>query len=169
MTKILGLDASTKCTGYAIVNTANKLLKHGVIDLSHELDIDVRIDNMIEAFIDLFETENIDICYIEDSWKGGKTPNVQTTKKLTNLIGAARCLCIRNGCAFNSVYPSEWRSVIGIDSGRATKREEFKQRAMTWVKKKYNIDALEDEAEAICIAYAGSIMNNRMFDEEELF
>lgn len=169
MTKILGIDASTRCTGYAVVNTADKLLLHGVIDFKSVTDIDERIDGMIERLIEIFDNENIDICYIEDSWKGGQAQNIQTTKKLTNIIGAVRCLSIEHGCLFNSVYPSSWRSAIGIDGGKGTKREEFKQRAIEWVKQKYSIDVSDDEAEAICIAYAGNIMNNKMFEEEDLF
>ena len=168
MTKILGIDASTKCTGYAVVNTAGKLLLHGVIDFKSESDIDERIDGMIGELIEIFDDVGPDICYIEDSWNGKSVLNVQTTKKLTNIIGAVRCLSIRNGCLFNSVYPSAWRSAIGIDGGKGTKREEFKQRAIEWVKKKFDLDVSDDEAEAICIAYAGNIMNNKMF-EEDLF
>lgn len=167
VTKILGIDASTKCTGVAIVNTSGKLLFHDVIDYKNERDIDVRIDGMIEGLIKIFDEWCPDICYIEDSWNGATVLNVQTTKKLTNVIGAARCLCVGEGCLFNAVYPSTWRSAIGIDGGKGTKREEFKQRAMNWVEKRFNIIAPEDEAEAICIAYAGSIMNNRIFEEEE--
>lgn len=168
MTKILGLDASTKCTGYGVVNSVGKLLSHGSIDYSYETDIDIRIDKMIESLDALFNEIEPDIVYVEDSWKAGKVLNIQTTKKLTNIIGAVRCLSIQHGSLFNSVYPSEWRSAISIDGGKGTKREEFKQRAMEYVKKKYDISVPEDESEGICIAYAGNIMNNKMF-EEDLF
>ena len=169
MTKILGIDASTKCTGYAIVDTNGRLFVHGVLDYKSEQDIDVRIDGMIEGLIKIFDLHCPDVCYIEDSWKSGSVLNIQTTKKLTNIIGAVRCLCVREGCLFNSVYPSSWRSAIGIDGGKGTKRDEFKQRAIEWVKKKYTLDVSDDEAEAICIACAGNIMNNRIFEEEDLF
>lgn len=165
---ILGIDASTKCTGYGIVNSDGELITHGAIDYTSEKDIDVRIDLMMKALINLFNVLNPDIVYIEDSWKAGKVINIQTTKKLTNIIGAVRCLCLQHKCLFNSVYPSEWRSVIGIDGGKGTKREEFKERAVKWVKKKFDIDVSDDEAEGVCIAYAGNIMNNNMF-EEDLF
>ncbi len=166
---IMGIDASTKCTGYGIVDSDGKLITHGVIDFKSEKDIDVRIDNMIKNLIDLIKVLKPDVVYIEDSWKAGKVLNIETTKKLTNIIGAVRCLCIENKSLFNSVYPSEWRSAIGIDGGKGTKREEFKERAVKWVKQKFDIDVSDDEAEGVCIAYAGNIMNNSMFEEEELF
>lgn len=168
MVKVLGIDASTRCTGYAIVSEDGKLWVHGVVNWKHEQDIDVRIDNMILALIKIIDLHKPDIVYIEDSWKGGQTQNIQTTKKLTNIIGAVRCLSLQNGCIFNSVYPSTWRSAIGIDGGKGTKRDEFKQRAIDWVSKKYGHNVSDDEAEAICIAYAGNIINNSMF-EEDLF
>ena len=167
--KILGIDASTKCSGCAVVDAKGKLLFHSAFDLKHIDDIDERIDCQIENFIKLFDEWEPDICYIEDTWKAGKVLNIQTTKKLTNLIGAVRCLCIHHGCLFNTVYPSSWRSAIGIDGGKGTQREEFKQRAITWVKKKFDLDVSDDEDEGICIACAGNIMNHKIWEEEELF
>lgn len=166
MIKILGIDASTRCSGYCVVDEHGTLLSHSVIDYSKIKDIQERIDLQIEAFISLFKKTKPDLCYIENTWNKN---NIETTKALTNVIGAVRCLCIGYECGFNLVLPSMWRSVIGIDGGDGTKRNEFKQRAIEWVKKKYGIEVSDDEAEAICIAYAGTIMNNSMFDGEDLF
>ena len=163
--KILGIDASTKCSGYGIVNENEELLLHSVFDYSKIEDIDERIDCQIQCFIKLFNEWKPDVCYIEDTWKAGKVLNIQTTKKLTNLIGAVRCLSIENGCAFNTVYPSTWRSVLGIDGGQGTKREEFKRRAMIYVNDKFGLVVGDDEAEGICIACAGNIINNSIAEE----
>lgn len=164
--KILGIDASTTCSGYAMVDGKGELLFHSAFDLKKVDDIDERIDCQIENFIKLFNKWQPDVCYIEDTWKAGN--NIQTTKKLTNLIGAVRCLCVYSGCSFNTIYPSSWRSVLGIDGGKGTTRKEFKQRAIDWVKEKYALNVADDEAEGICIAYAANILNNQM-SEEELF
>ena len=166
---IMGIDASTRCSGYGVISSVGKLITHGCINYNNEKDIDIRTDGMIEHFDKLFKEVSPDVVYIEDTWKGGKVVNIQTTKKLTIIIGAVRCLSVQNGCLFNTVYPSEWRSAIGIDDGKNTKREEFKKRAVNFVKNKFGIYVPEDEAEGVCIAYAGNIMNNSMFDEEELF
>lgn len=166
--KILGIDASTKCSGYCFVDENGKLLFHSVFDYNKVKDVDERIDSQIREFIKLFKEWKPDVCYIEDSWAGGTVQNVQTTKKLTNLIGAVRCLCIGHKCAFNLILPSSWRSTLGIDGGKGTKRDEFKRRAMIWVNEKYGLVVGDDEAEAICIAYAGNIINNSMV-EEDLF
>lgn len=165
MIKILGIDASTKCSGYCLMNEHGTLLFYSVFDYKREKDIQERIDFQIKEFIELFKKEKPDICYVENTWNKS---NVETTKALTNIIGAIRCLCIGHKCGFNLILPSTWRSVIGIDGGKNIKRDEFKKRAIEWVKKKYSIDVEDDEAEAICIAYAGNILNNKIF-EEELF
>ena len=163
--KILGIDASTKCSGYCLLDENGELLSHSVFDYKHEKDIQERIDSQIKEFIKLFKENKPDVCYIENTWN---KQNIETTKALTNIIGAVRCLCIGHKCAFNLILPSSWRSTIGIDGGKGTKRDEFKQRAMDWVKEKYGFDVSDDEAEAICIAYAGKIINASMC-EEELF
>lgn len=165
MIKILGIDASTKCSGYCVMNEYGSLIFYSSFDFKSEKDIQERIDLQIKEFINLFKKEKPDICYIENTWNKN---NIETTKALTNIIGAIRCLCIKYKCGFNLVLPSTWRSVIGIDGGKNIKRDEFKKRAIKWVNKKYSIDVSDDEAEAICIAYAGNILNNKMF-EEELF
>lgn len=163
--KILGVDASTKCSGYCLIDETSKLLSHSVFDYKGIKDVDERIDLQIKEFIKLFKEWRPDICYVEDTWSKN---NVQTTKNLTNVIGGIRCLCIGSKCGFNLILPSSWRSVIGIDGGRGTTRDEFKQRAIDWVKKYYDLDVSDDEAEAICIAYAGNQLNNAM-SMEELF
>lgn len=166
--KILGIDASTKCSGIGLINENEELLFHSVFDYKNVDDIDERIDAQIKRFVELFNIWTPDVCYIEDTWKAGKVLNIQTTKKLTNLIGAVRCLCIQHDCAFNTIYPSSWRATLGIDYGQNTQREEFKRRAMLYVNKKFGVIVGDDEAEGICIACAGNIINNSMV-EEDLF
>jgi Holliday junction resolvasome RuvABC endonuclease subunit len=163
MLKILGIDASTRCSGYCLINENGELLSHSTFDYKSLKDIQERIDLQIKEFIKLFKEEKPDICYIENTWNKS---NIETTKALTNIIGAIRCLCIGYKCGFNLILPSTWRSVIGIDFGKNVKRDEFKKRAIEWVNKKYNLNVDDDEAEAICIAYAGNILNNKMFEEE---
>lgn len=166
--RILGIDASTKCSGCAIVDENETLLFHTAFDYKKVKDIDERIDSQIICFIKLFEEWHPDVCYIEDTWKAGSVVNIQTTKKLTNLIGAVRCLSIQHNCMFNTIYPSSWRSTLGMDDGKRTQREEFKRRAILWVNEKYGLIVDDDEAEGICIANAANIINTNMF-EEDLF
>ena len=103
------------------------LLFYSAFDYKREKDIQERIDFQIKEFIELFKKEKPDICYVENTWNKN---NVETTKALTNIIGAIRCLCIGHKCGFNLILPSTWRSVIGIDGGKNIKRDEFKKRAI---------------------------------------
>ena len=162
---IMACDLSTNNSGIAIISDFGKILFYTNIDLHKIKDTEQRIDQMILKIDEIFEKEKPKICYVEDSWGGGSFSNTATTKKLTNIIGAVRHMCLKNGSTFHTIMPSSWRSLIGLDSGRATKRNEFKKRSIEYVKNKYGIDAQEDAAEAICIATAAYIKE----DEEYIF
>ena len=113
MIKILGVDASTTCSGYCFIDENGILLSHSVFNYRNKKDIQERIDLQIGEFIKLFKVEKPDICYVENTWNKS---NIETTKALTNIIGAIRCLCVGYKCGFNLVLPSVWRSVVGIAS-----------------------------------------------------
>ena len=52
------------------------------------------------------------------------------------------------------LYPSEWRSVCGLKTGRGIKREELKKQDIEFAANKYNIQVNDDIADAIGIGYA---------------
>ena len=49
------------------------------------------------------------------------------------------------------IYPSSWRSKIGIRTGRGVKRETLKEADIRYVKERFNIDVNDDIADSICI------------------
>ena len=144
--KIMGLDLSTKKSGYSIFND-NKLISHGVIDLSKNKKMDERTRQMMTSVCDLIKTESPDYVIVEDSYSNG---NVQVTKDLAYIIGAViyQCDCCR--ISVEKILPSSWRRRIGIIQAKK-KRQELKQEAIDMVRNKYNFDPIEDEAEAILI------------------
>ena len=158
---ILACDLSTNNSGLASISSDGKLNSYTNIDLHKNKDTENRIDQMIMEIDKYVNQVSPDICYVEDAWGGGSFRNVATTKKLTNIIGAVRHMCLQNGCKFKTIMPSAWRSAIGLDGGRSTKRDEFKQRSIEYVRKKYGIDAQEDAAEAICIATAAFLLETK--------
>lgn len=157
---IMACDLSTNNSGIAIISEFGRLLFYTNIDLHKIKDTEQRIDKMIMEIDEIFNREKPSTCYVEDSWGGGSFSNTATTKKLTNIIGAVRHMCLKNGSKFHTIMPSSWRSIIGLDGGRSTKRNEFKKRSMEYVKNTYDIDAQEDAAEAICIATAAYMKEN---------
>ena len=80
--------------------------------------------------------------------------NPKSFKDLTRLQGAIIGYCLCNDVDYSIYSPSQWRKIIGISGGKGTKRPEFKERAIKYVKDNLGIDASEDEAEAICIGIA---------------
>lgn len=62
------------------------------------------------------------------------------------------------GGRFNMYKPTEWRKIIGLQ-GR--KREELKKASIAYVMEHYNVEADDDEADAICMASALCIENDR--------
>ena len=158
--KILGIDASSKCSGVALYDGT----KHTTLlfDHSKEKDVDVRINLMMVELGEIIEKTKPDKVYIEDTFSKN---NIDTTKKLSNIIGAVRYVCAKNKIEYQLILPSSWRKVLNLDSGKNTKRQEFKKRAMEYVKKNFNEELPEDVCEALCIAEAGYILSdNSLFD-----
>lgn len=144
--KVIGLDLSTKCSGYSVFKN-NKLISHGVIDLSKNKDMEERSKQMMIAVGELINREKPSCVICEETWNKN---NIETTKWLSFIIGAAMGKCCENDIQFEKVLPSQWRAHVGIQQGRK-KRPELKQEAIQMVKDKYNFNPIEDEAEAILI------------------
>ena len=153
--KIMGLDASTKITGYGIIQN-NELIKHGIIDLHNDKNtIDNRIKKMINSIYDLIKEEKPDVIYIEEMWN---KLNVQTTKSLSYVIGAVIGFSEIMNIDIHLILPSEWRKQIGLSQGKK-KRDELKQEAINFVKQKYGLNVQDDEAEGIGICYCGYLLS----------
>ncbi len=153
--KIIGIDASTTCTGLALFEDG-KLTEHLTINLKHVKESDVRIPMMMVGIADVLKRWDGHVLFVEDSWSAA---NVEITKMLSNVLGAVMYVCERTGCGFNKFRPSEWRKTIGLPLGKK-KRAELKAEAIEYVKNTYGIEVGDDEAEAICIAEAASIVTD---------
>lgn len=148
-----GIDASTRKTGICI-RDENKLLFHTVIDLSSIKDTDSRIPKMMTEIGHILKKHNPDVLFVEGSWSSA---NIQTTIKLSYIVGSIIYMCEALHIGFNKILPSSWRSAIGLSTGKK-KREELKQDAIDYVKTKYGIICGDDEAEAIGIADGSCIL-----------
>lgn len=157
--KIIGLDLSTKKSGYSIFKN-DKLISHGIIDLSKNKDMDVRTRQMMIAVCNMIKKESPDYVIVEDSFSNG---NVQVTKDLAYIIGAVLYQCESNDIASEKVLPSQWRARIGLSQSKK-KRQELKQEAIDMVRSRYHFDPIEDEAEAILIG-----LSKTYKDQSELF
>lgn len=159
--KVMGIDASTTCSGVAVIEDGN-LVYHDIIDMKKNKNADQRVMNMMGELGAMIQEHSPDALYIEDSWN---KQNIETTKMLSNIIGAVMYVCRDiTKCPFDKLIPSTWRSIVGIKlddgHGKKIKRDELKREAVERVKKIYKINCGDDEAEAICIAEAGWILKN---------
>ena len=160
--KIMGIDSSSKKTGIAIKNN-HHLKEHFLVDYSKVKDYDRRFPQMVQNIEKHITELKPDVVYVEDTWeKNQGFNNVATLKKLSYILGAIRHICLTNNTPFNLIFPSEWRSTIGMQTGKLN-REELKQLAIDYVYERYGIKGDDNEAEAICIADAGDIINERIF------
>lgn len=162
--KIVGIDASTTCSGISVVEDGN-LTYHNIIDMKKNKNTEERVMLMMKELGCFIKQQSPDSVYIEDSWN---KQNIETTKMLSNILGAVMYVCQENDIAFTKLIPSTWRSVVGIPlykNGKKLKRDELKQEAVNRVAKSHKVKCGDDEAESICIAEAGWLMQETdLFD-----
>ena len=159
---ILGIDASSQKTGLALYNKG--LVGHALLDFSYNREYMERFKLMAKGIHRYIEDNRPDVVYAEDTWeKGGGFNNTATLKKLSYLLGAVMYMCSERNVPFNFIYPSEWRKVIGFKTG-GLKRDELKRLSIDYVAENYGMDVNDDVADAICIAEAGHILNNKLFE-----
>ena len=122
----LGLDPSTKKSGYAIMNHTAELIEYGVVDLGNQkpkksklkgrvLDEDVReltpAEEMLvqhKVFTDLILKYKPKKIVCEDQFFGN---NVDTLKKLSRVTGTILLVAAQHNIPIELVYPTQWRKV----------------------------------------------------------
>lgn len=148
--RLCSIDFSSKKTGIAyFINGKYKC--HRLIDCSEHKDMEARFYNMCLGIWEVLEIIKPNIIYIEETVV---LRNAQTQRFLTRIQGVIYAWCMNNGCEFNTIRPTQWRAAIGISQGRNVKREQLKAQAIQYVKRKYDLDVNDDEADAICIGDA---------------
>lgn len=75
--------------------------------------------------------------------------NMVSTRMLAKIMGVIYGYALLNGCDYEEIQASEWRSKIGIQSSKL-KREDFKRLAIDYVKNNLGKDVSNDEADSIC-------------------
>lgn len=163
--KIMGIDSSSQKTGIAIYN--GELKYSQLIDFSKiKEDYNTRFSMMTKEIQKVIEMNQPDVVYVEDTWERGMGfANTATVKKLSYIIGAVWQVCILNDIPFNLIYPSEWRKTLGFKTSKL-KRAELKQMSVDYVKDTFNLDVDDNQADAICIAVAGWMINKKLFEQK---
>lgn len=154
---ILGLDASTKSTGYGLFHEETKRLVASGCITADGADMIGRINKIVKDIKErILENYQVNKLILEEViQKQGQIKSIKTYKALMYLQGAILTL-VHNEYPYIEVvfkYPSEWRKEVGIHSG-PVKRSEMKQRDITFVKNVFGLEVNDDEADGICLAYS---------------
>ena len=155
---ILGLDASTKSTGYGIFHEETKRLIASGCITADGADMMGRINKIVKNIKErILEKYQINELILEEviPKNGYMNKNIKTYKALMYLQAKIMFL-LHDEYPYIKVifkYPGEWRKEVGIHSG-PVKREEMKKRDITYVKNVFGLDVNDDEADGICLAYS---------------
>ena len=148
---LLALDQSTRCSGYAVFEDGEYVCS-GVIDKSKsKLNTHERSFEMARDLWRVIKKYKPDHLVIEDVQNQSNTKTVIILSRLQGmLIGYAEAHKVKT----HILLPSMWRSALKFKQGPKVKRDELKRQSIDFVKEKYGLDLLEDEAEAVGIATA---------------
>lgn len=156
--RTLALDLSTKSSGWSIFNDKG-LEAHGCITAS-STDVISRIYKITEEVKNIFlKYTDISAVILEEVRpKNDQTGpgNIHTHKVLMWLQASIIFMLHDNSknTKIEYLYPSSWRQICGIKTGRGTYRESLKQADIDFVKDTYGITVNDDEADAIGIGHA---------------
>lgn len=161
--RVLGLDAATGTTGYALYD-GTQLIKYGTFTTKgHDYIENInQVKHWLLSVMDAWELDFLGAECIQLQGGGiGRdgAPQVELYRKLACLEGVILDTCFEEKQNCGLVYPSEWRKYCGV-GGR--NRAEMKHNAQLKVKTWYGLDCTEDEADAICIGkyFATNVRRN---------
>lgn len=184
MKYIIGIDASTTKTGisiYKLNKTGKKLYKYELIDAEKNTFIPeeyktktkdskkikkeksnqrttLRVEYTIKELLKILnyykKTGEIIKIGFEDTYG---TVDVSSTKSLARIQGSILGFCLENKIELKFINPSSWRKIVGIplkENDKWLKRETLKALAVKMVKDLYQIEVIDDIADAILIGAA---------------
>ena len=151
---IMGIDSSTASTGWAVIDTsydgALRLVDYGTIKPPKKYDTIEKIIYISDKFKELLRLMKPEFVVIEQM---NVTTNLNTVRVLAGLLTELQIVLKRQQYLYELLTPAKWRQLVGI---KGRKRQEFKLASQGFVLRKYCEKVNEDEADAVCIAEAGS-------------
>lgn len=153
--RLISLDAATRISGWAVFDN-DKLVKYGAVEFTHSSE-DARISALKSWILSLCKNWKPDLVVIEDiqlqEQRGKFDTGVTTYKVLAKLQGVLQNALFELKIPYEMVYVNTWRAAHEI---RGKSKSEKKQSAILKAKKWYDITAVEDAAEAICLGRYGT-------------
>lgn len=115
----LGLDPSTKSTGWGVMNDKKEIQEYGIIKgRTDNPDSFVKLHNDLNEIIEKYDIKAITI---EDTFFSA---NVDTLKKLVRPSGVILYMVGLHELDHDFIMPSSWRKIV-LGNGRASKRESY--------------------------------------------
>lgn len=148
---MISLDTSTSATGVGVfVN--GKYKDSYVLETDKKIKGDDKLNQMIGLLHSLLLKEKPDIVITE---LVVPTRNASATRMLQELTGSVRGFCIEHKISYDTLRPSEWRSVIVKSyqqKPRGRKREDQKEWSLDIVNNKLDIiTTSDDQSDAILL------------------
>lgn len=150
--KILALDQSLQTTGWAVFdNSNNDFIAYDHFTIQSNKPIEHRLYMIWSKLSELHSLYDFDKIYFEDIQM--QRGNALTFKKLAYVQATIMLWCYNMNISYEIFSASHWRKILkdtfGVAFGRS--RAEQKAAATAFVKKRFNADVTEDEADAILI------------------
>lgn len=147
MSNLLAIDQASVTSGYAIFKDG-ELVDYGKFTFNDDV-IAERLVKIRTKVLELIDTYDIDEVAFEDiQMQGNVANNVQTFKVLSEVFGVISEILQEKKMKYTVVMSGTWKSTLGI-KGRT--RPEQKKNAQEYVLKTYNVKAIQDVCDAICI------------------
>ena len=154
--RVLALDQASRVSGWAVYD-GKTLIDYGKFSAT-QTDIGDRlyyIRNQVLQLIDRFEID--EVVFEDIQLQDNRINNVQTFKALAEVFGVLHELFVEIKMPREAVLSTVWKSKVGIKGADRTAQ---KKNAQLWVKNTYNIQATQDECDAICIG--AHYVNNKV-------
>ena len=152
---ICGIDSSTSSTGWGVIDTKFndnlRLIDYGAIKPNKKLETIDRIIYISRELRRILQDFKPELIVIEEM---NVTRNMKSVRTLAGLITEIEVMLRNRQALYVKMTPSEWRKKVGIKC--KNDREMLKKASVDYVFEKYNENVSDDEADAICIAEAGS-------------
>lgn len=172
--KRMGIDASTKCTGYCIFED-KKLIKYNKIEIiDSNTDWRDRVVYMMKELSSVIIKEEINQVCIEVPIK--TIQNVNTLEQLFSLHGAILGMCVTLGVEVIPVEVNKWRKDLHLLSNipkDENKRAILKERSIKLANELYGLDLVwkspnskkndDDISDSILICHSVIHENDRGF------
>lgn len=156
--KILAIDQSSRCNGYAIFEN-NELIETGTFTLTSD-DVGERLVQLREEVTKFIDNNQIELVLFEDIQLQAGNAGVTTYKVLAEVFGVIQELLTEKGIEYQIIHSQTWKSILNI-KGRS--RPEQKKNAQMYVLNTFNKKVSQDTADAICIGSSYIKQNESAF------